>query len=145
MRPEEIFPPLNALLNGTSAMLLIGGYLAVRAGRIALHKICMITALIVSGLFLGSYLYYHFGPRGGQPTRFVGPEMARAVYFTILISHTILAAAVAPLALITAYLGFRDRIKQHMRLARWTLPLWIYVSVTGVVIYWMLYQLYPVQ
>lgn len=144
MRAEDFFPPLNAVLNGTSALLLIGGYLAVRAGLIALHKTCMTTALVVSAVFLASYLYYHFGPRQGQPTRFVGPDMARAIYYAILLSHTILAAVVAPLALRVAYLGYRDRLKQHVRLARWTLPIWIYVSVTGVVIYWMLYQLYPV-
>ncbi len=145
MRPEELFPALNATLNGTSAMLLIAGYLAIRGGRVRLHKVCMTGALAVSAMFLASYLYYHIVVRGGQETKFVGPAGVRAVYLVILASHIILAVVVTPLALRVAYLGFRDRLKQHVRLARWALPLWLYVSITGVVVYWMLYQLYPVQ
>jgi uncharacterized membrane protein YozB (DUF420 family) len=142
--PEVFFPALNAFLNGTSAMLLIGGYLAIRSRRITLHKVCMTTALAVSATFLASYLYYHIVVRGGEETRFTGPERVRVIYYTILISHIILAVlVVVPLAPTVAYLGYRDRLKKHVRLARWTLPVWIYVSITGVVIYWMLYQLYP--
>jgi uncharacterized membrane protein YozB (DUF420 family) len=136
-------PAVNAVLNGTSAVLIVAGYLFVRAGRIALHKTCMLAALGVSAVFLASYLYYHLAIRRGQPTYFQGPPNAKTIYYTILISHSILAAVVAPMALITAYLGVRDRLQGHVRLARWTLPIWLYVSVTGVVVYGMLYHLYP--
>ncbi|MBY0524946.1 MAG: DUF420 domain-containing protein [Gemmataceae bacterium] len=137
------FPAINATLNAASGVLVAVGYVAIRRRRVGLHKVCMLSALVVSATFLASYLYYHIVERGGKPTRFAGPENVRAVYFTILISHTVLAAIVAPLALTTAYLGLRDRLPRHIRLARWTLPIWLYVSVTGVVVYWMLYQLYP--
>ncbi len=136
-------PTVNAILNGTSAALLTAGYLAIRRRRVVLHETCMLTALAVSALFLASYLYYHFVVVGGKPTRF--PEEAaawvRGVYFTVLLSHTLLATAVAPLALVTAYLGLRRRYKAHRRIARWTLPIWLYVSVTGVAVYWMLYRM----
>src|SRR5262249_28502777 len=99
-------------------------------------------ALLVSALFLTSYLYYH-GIVGGKPTGFTGEGGIRYVYFGILISHTILAAAVAPLALFTAYPGLRNNLARHVRLARWTVRLWLYGSITGVVVYWMLYHLYP--
>ena len=111
--------------------------------RLGIDKACMLAALLVSGLFLGSYLYYHFAVLNGQPTRFGGEGVVRLVYLLILLSHTLLAVAVAPLALRVTYLGLRNRLGRHMALARWTLPLWLYVSVTGVVVYWMLYQLYP--
>ncbi len=133
-------PAVNAVLNGTSAVLLALGYVLVRRRRLTLHKAVMLTALTVSGVFLASYLYYHFAVRGGEPTRFQGPDAVRAVYLAVLLSHTIL---VAPLALFTTYQGLRDRLARHVQVARWTLPLWLYVSVTGVVIYWMLYRLYP--
>jgi protein SCO1/2/putative membrane protein len=136
-------PGVNACLNATSAVLLTLGYLVVRRRRIALHKVLMLTALVVSTVFLASYLYYHFVVRGGEPTRFRGPDLARYTYLTILLTHTVLAAAVAPLALVTTYLGLRDRLARHVKVARWTLPIWLYVSVTGVVIWWMLYRLYP--
>jgi protein SCO1/2/putative membrane protein len=140
---SEYLPSLNALLNGVCALLLVGGYTAIRRRALNIHKAFMITALAVSIAFLTSYLYYHFAIRGGRPTEFKAEGWPRLVYLTILISHTILAAAVAPLALITAYFGIRDRLARHVRLARWTLPIWLYVSVTGVVVYWMLYHLYP--
>jgi putative membrane protein len=133
-------PSVNAALNATSAVLVVTGYVAIRAGRIGLHKTCMLAALGVSMAFLASYLYYHYHHGA---TGFSGPSEVRVLYFTILISHTLLAVVAAPLALITAYLGLRDRLKKHVRLARWTLPIWLYVSVTGVVVYLMLYQLYP--
>jgi protein SCO1 len=136
-------PAVNAVLNGTSAVLLALGYLLVRRRRLTLHKAVMLTALVVSGVFLASYLYYHFAVRGGEPTRFQGPDAVRAVYLAVLLSHTLLAVVVAPLALFTTYQGLRDRLARHVKVARWTLPLWLYVSVTGVVIYWMLYRLYP--
>ena len=97
----------------------------------------------VSAAFLGCYLYYHLAVLDGQPTRFTGEGPVRYIYLGILLSHTLLAAAVAPLALRVTYLGLRNRLGRHTALARWTLPLWLYVSVTGVVVYWMLYHLYP--
>ncbi len=140
--PEDL-PSVNAALNGTSALLLMAGYAAIRRRNVVVHKTCMLTALAVSTVFLASYLYYHLVVREGQPTRFTGEGMARLVYFAVLLSHTVLAAVTAPLAIITATLGLRNRIDNHRRIARWTLPIWLYVSITGVVVYWMLYQLYP--
>jgi protein SCO1/2/putative membrane protein len=137
------FPALNASLNGLCGVLLLAGYTAVRRGRLRTHKALMLSALGVSILFLSSYLYYHLAIRHGQPTLFPGQGWVRPVYFAILLSHTALAAVVAPLALITTYLGLRNRLTRHVRLARWTFPLWLYVSVTGVVVYVMLYHLYP--
>ncbi len=139
MRPED-WPLLNAALNGTSGVLLVIGYAAIRGGRVALHKTCMVTALIVSALFLTSYLCYHINK--GEPTRFGGSDEMRIVYFAVLLSHTVLAAVTAPLALYTAWLGWRGRLQRHVRIARWTLPIWLYVSVTGVVVYLMLRPYY---
>jgi uncharacterized membrane protein YozB (DUF420 family) len=137
-------PTVNAVLNGTSGVLLSLGYVAIRWRRVAIHKACMLAALVVSTLFLASYLHYHFVVREGRPTKFPtpAPGWVRGVYFTVLVSHTVLAAVVAPLALFTAYQGLRGRLARHVRIARWTLPIWLYVSVTGVVVYWMLYRLY---
>jgi uncharacterized membrane protein YozB (DUF420 family) len=140
--PDDL-PTVNATLNGTSAVLLVLGYAAIRRRAVAFHKTCMLSALTVSLVFLASYLYYHFAVKHGEPTRFPGTGWIRPTYFSILISHTLLAIIVAPLALITVYLGLRDRLPRHSRLARWTLPLWLYVCITGVVVYWMLYRLYP--
>jgi protein SCO1/2 len=136
-------PSTNAALNAASALLLIMGYLSIRAGGVGLHKACMLIALAVSAVFLASYLYYHFIIRVGSPTRFTGPDEIRTLYLGILLTHTVLAAATAPLALFTAYLGLSGRLPRHKKLARWTLPIWLYVSITGVVVYWMLYHLYP--
>jgi protein SCO1/2/putative membrane protein len=135
-----VLPRLNAFLNSTCAILLLLGYAAIRGRRETLHKVCMLSALAVSALFLASYLYYHFAILHGQPTRFQGHGWVRTLYFSVLLSHTALAVVVAPMALFTAYQGLRDRRPRHVRLARWTLPLWLYVSVTGVVVYLMLYQ-----
>ncbi len=143
MIAEHDLPSVNAFLNGLSAVLLVAGYRAVRNRRIVLHQTCMLTALGVSVLFLASYLYYHFQVKAGRPTPFPGEGWVRPVYFTILLTHTVLAAVAAPLALVTAYLGLRGRLTRHVRIARWTLPIWLYVSITGVVVYWMLYRLYP--
>jgi putative membrane protein len=140
--PEDL-PALNAVLNGTCALLLITGYRFIRRRQVLAHQVCMLMALAVSAAFLASYLYYHLVVRRGEPTRFVGPEPVRAVYLAVLLSHTVLAVVVAPLALVTAYLGLTGRYPRHVRVARWTLPIWLYVSVTGVVVYWMLYRLYP--
>ncbi|HMF15924.1 MAG TPA: DUF420 domain-containing protein [Gemmataceae bacterium] len=139
---RTFLPGFNASLNGTCAVLLVLGFLAIRQRWERLHKACMLSALAVSILFLSSYLFYH-GVLGGRPTSFQAEGWVRPVYFTILMTHTILAAVVAPLALFTAYQGLRDRRPRHVRIARWTLPLWLYVSITGVVVYWMLYHLYP--
>ncbi len=136
-------PTLNAVLNGLSAILLMTGYVAIRRRVVLFHKVCMLSALCVSTLFLVSYLYYHLAVKGGEPTRFSEEGAARLVYFAILLSHTGLAIVVAPLALFTAYQGLRNRLSRHVKVARWTLPIWLYVSITGVVVYWMLYHLYP--
>ena len=139
--PEDL-PTVNAVLNATSAVLLTAGYVAIRRRRVAAHKFCMLTALGVSVAFLASYLYYHLVVKGGEPTRFTGEGCVRGAYLAILGTHTVLAAVAAPLAVATAYLGLRGRLARHVRLARWTLPIWLYVSVTGVVVYTMLYHLY---
>jgi uncharacterized membrane protein YozB (DUF420 family) len=131
-------PALNAALNSLSAVFLIAGYLFIRAKNRDAHRACMLAAFFCSTVFLISYLVYHFqvGSVG-----FKGQGWIRPVYFTILISHTILATAVVPLALITLVRALRERFDAHRRIARWTLPIWLYVSVTGVVIYLMLYGL----
>lgn len=144
MYPEAVlFPAINAVLNFQCGVLLLLGWLAIKQRRETLHKICMLAALAVSGVFLTSYLYYHFAILNAQPTRFQGEGAVRFVYFGILLTHTILAAVVAPAALYLAYLGLRDSRPRHVKLARWTMPVWLYVSVTGVVVYFMLYHLYP--
>ena len=132
-------PAVNATLNTTSALFLIAGYVLIRQRRVALHKTCMLGALASSALFLTCYVVYHANT-GSRP--FPGQGAARLVYFAILITHVILAAAILPLALTTATRGLRAQYDRHVRIARWTLPIWLYVSVTGVVIYLMLYQLY---
>lgn len=132
-------PTLNASLNATCALLLLAGYLCIRGRKVLAHKLCMSSALAVSVVFLASYLAYHF--QVGS-VRFGGQGAIRAVYFAILISHTVLAVVIVPLALITVSRALRARFDRHVRIARWTLPLWLYVSVTGVIVYWMLYHLY---
>lgn len=134
-----IFPVINASLNGTSAVLLLVGRNLIKRGRVAAHRIVMIVALCASILFLASYLYYH--AHVGS-VHFQGHGWPRLVYFSILISHTILAAAIVPLVVITFSRALRGRFDRHRAIARWTFPLWLYVSITGVVIYVMLYQLY---
>jgi putative membrane protein len=132
-------PALNATLNGLSALFLVSGYLFIKRRNPLMHKRCMIGALTVSALFLTSYVIYHANT-GSRP--FGGQGAVRVIYFAILITHVILAATILPLALVTANRGLRAQFERHVRIARWTLPLWLYVSVTGVVIYLMLYQLY---
>jgi uncharacterized membrane protein YozB (DUF420 family) len=133
-------PAINACLNGASALLLVAGYTFIRRGRIKLHRACMVTAFLCSSVFLAFNLYFHY--RVGM-VRFTGQGWIRPVYFSILITHTILAAVIVPLVLITLTRALRDQFDRHRRIARWTLPLWLYVSVTGVVIYWLLYRVYP--
>ena len=132
-------PAVNATLNGTTAVLLSLGYAMVRRRKILLHKTFMLSAFGVSTLFLASYLWYH--AHAGL-RRFEGRAWIRPVYFAILISHTVLAAVVVPLALTTVYFGLRSRHPAHQRIARWTLPIWLYVSLTGVVVYLLLYRLF---
>ena len=136
-------PAVNATLNGIAAVLLVWGRLAIHRGQRERHARLMRAAFVVSAAFLACYLYYHFVVLDGKPTGFRGEGAIRPVYFAILLSHTVLAAVVAPMALVTVYLGLRNRLARHMGLARCTLPLWLYVSVTGVVVYWMLYHLFP--
>jgi putative membrane protein len=133
-------PTLNALLNGTSAILILLGYYFIRRREISRHRACMIAAILTSTLFLISYLIYHYHH---PTTLFQGQGWVRPVYFFILFSHIILAIVIVPLVLITFKRGLADRRSAHIRIAKWTLPLWLYVSVTGVVVYLMLYQLYP--
>lgn len=118
-------------------MLLTAGYVLIRRKKVAAHKACMVSAFLVSALFLASYAYYHY--HHGSTT-FPGQGWIRGLYFAILIPHVILAALILPLALVTIYRAWKEQFPRHVRLARWTLPLWLFVSVTGVVIYWMLYQ-----
>lgn len=132
-------PALNAALNATSALFLTAGYIFIRRGRVTPHKACMLSALVASTLFLVSYVIYHANT-GSRP--FPGAGTVRYVYFSILITHVMLAITILPLALVTATRGLRAQYDRHVKIARWTLPLWLYVSVTGVVIYVMLYRMY---
>jgi uncharacterized membrane protein YozB (DUF420 family) len=134
-----IFPVLNACLNGTSAVLLVTGHSMIKRGNMAAHRALMLIAVVTSSLFLSSYLYYH-AHVGSVP--FPGQGWSRKLYFSILISHTILAVTIVPLVLITLSRALRQRFDRHRAIARWTYPLWLYVSVTGVVIYFMLYRIF---
>jgi putative membrane protein len=130
-------PAVNALLNGTSASLLTVGWLFVRGGRPRAHRAFMLAAFGVSILFLVSYVVYH-SLAGSRP--FTGQGWIRPVYFALLLSHIVLAAVIVPLVLLTLYRAWRGDLGRHRRIARWTLPIWLYVSVTGVIVYWMLYH-----
>ena len=132
-------PAVNATLNATAAIFLTAGYVMIRRGRRDLHKRCMLAALTSSALFLVSYVVYHANT-GSRP--FPGQGVIRVAYFAILVTHVVLAAVILPLAITTAARGLTAQYDRHVRIARWTLPLWLYVSVTGVVIYLMLYRLY---
>lgn len=134
----EALPTINALLNATAALLLVCGFLLIRARRVAQHRAVMLAAFVTSCLFLVGYLVYH--AQVGS-VRFQGVGAVRALYFAILGTHTVLAAAVPPLAIITLRRGLAGRYDRHRAIARWTLPIWLYVSVTGVVVYLMLYHL----
>jgi uncharacterized membrane protein YozB (DUF420 family) len=131
-------PALNAALNATSTLLLFVGWLFIRRRDMRRHRFCMLSAFTASGLFLTSYVIYHANV-GSVPFRGEGP--IRVVYFTILITHVILAATILPLALVTLSRALARRFDRHRAIARWTLPIWLYVSVTGVVIYVMLYRM----
>ena len=138
MLDVTLLPAVNATLNGTAAVLLIAGYIQIRRGQIDAHRTCMLAAFTTSALFLVSYLIYH--ALVGS-VAFTGQGPIRTLYFTVLISHVSLAILILPLALVTLRRGLRRDDARHVALARWTLPIWLYVSVTGVVVYWMLYQM----
>jgi putative membrane protein len=139
-------PAVNASLNGLSAILLAAGFIFIRQKKVTAHRNCMISAFCVSVIFLICYLTYHgylaiVLHKG--PTRFLNPAWFRPIYLTILITHTILALVIVPLILITLFRAWRERFDKHKKIAHWTLPLWMYVSVTGVIVYLLLYQIFP--
>jgi len=139
--PEyAFFPALNASLNGISGVLLVSGRVLIAKGRIAAHRTCMIAAVVASGLFLVCYLFFHW--KVGN-ILFLGQGWARPVYFAILSTHVTLAMVIVPLAVVTLNRGLKARYDKHRAIARWTWPLWMYVSVTGVLVYLMLYQWFP--
>jgi len=134
-------PAVNASLNGASAILLTAGYVFIRRGNRTAHRNCMIAAFATSTLFLACYLTYHFSVKA--VTKFQEPQWFRPIYLTILLTHTTLAVAVVPLVLVTLRRAAKDQFEKHKKIARWTWPVWMYVSVTGVVIYLLLYQIFP--
>jgi uncharacterized membrane protein YozB (DUF420 family) len=136
---DSVLPHLNAALNAVSGLLLAAGLYFISRGNVRAHRACMLSALAVSGLFLVSYVAYH--AQYGS-VKFQGQGAARPVYFLILVTHVILAAAIVPLVFVTARRALRGDFARHRKVARWTYPLWLYVSVTGVVVYLMLYHLY---
>lgn len=138
----SFLPTFNALLNATTGILIVTGFIMIRRKRIAAHRACMIGAVITSSLFLISYVVYHVG-FGAGVTRFAGASWARTAYHTILISHTILAVTVVPFVIVTLKRALGGAFLRHRSIARWTFPIWLYVSVTGVIVYLMLYHLYP--
>ena len=136
----SVLPHLNATLNASSFVLLSSGYYFIRQKRVLAHRNCQIAALTASVLFLVSYIVYHLHH---GTTRFTGQGIARPIYFTILTTHTFLAAVIVPFVIITVRRAMRGDFLRHKAIARWTLPMWLYVSITGVVVYLMLYHLYP--
>ncbi|MBX3243043.1 MAG: DUF420 domain-containing protein [Acidobacteria bacterium] len=143
-----IFPHLNAALNGISAIFLMAGFYFIRAKKIPTHRACMLAASTLSALFLVSYLTHHALRTyyfGLGPTRFEGQGIARPIYFTILLSHTVLAAAVGPFVLLTLWRALKGNYERHKRIARYVFPVWLYVALTGVAVYLMLYQIFPAK
>src|SRR5438874_3572207 len=136
----SVLPHLNATLNASSFILLSSGYYFIRRGRVLGHRRCQLSALTASVLFLISYVVYHLHH---GTTRFAGQGIARPIYFTILTTHTILAAVIVPFVIITVRRALHGDFLRHRAIARWTLPMWMYVSITGVIVYLMLYHLYP--
>lgn len=132
-------PAVNATLNGTAGVLIMSGWVAIKRRRVELHKRLMLAAFAVSTVFLAGYLTHHY--LHGS-TKFGGTGVAKAVYLAILLSHTVLAAAVVPLVLVTLWRAYRGDDARHVAIARWTMPIWLYVSVTGVTVYWMLYRVW---
>jgi uncharacterized membrane protein YozB (DUF420 family) len=137
--PLHSLPAVNASLNGLCTVLLVCGFIFIRRGKIRFHRACMIAAFLCSTLFLILYLYFHFH---AGVIRFGGQGWIRPAYFALLVSHTTLAVVIVPLVLITLTRALRERFAQHRAIARWTLPLWLYVSITGVIVYWLLYVAY---
>jgi len=137
----SILPLFHAILNGLTAIFLITGFLLIINKKVTLHKACMVTALCLSSVFLVSYDIYHFNT-GHTP--YGGSGWVRPVYFTILISHILLATSIVPLALITVFRGFANQLSKHRKIARWTLPIWLYVAITGVVVYLMMQPYYGI-
>lgn len=133
-------PPVNASLNALAAILLSAGFYFIRTGNKKAHRNCMLAAFMTSALFLISYLVYHFN--AGR-TVFKEPAWFRTIYLTLLATHTLLAVVILPLIVATLYLALKQRFDSHKKLARWTWPIWMYVSVTGVIIYFLLYQIFP--
>jgi uncharacterized membrane protein YozB (DUF420 family) len=138
----SFLPTLNAVLNGTSGLLIIVGFVFIRRKQVRAHRACMIAAVCCSVLFLMSYLFYHYHHGA---TRFTGTGWVRPFYLVILFTHTVLAALIVPFVIVTLARGLRGEFRKHLRIARWTFPMWLYVSVTGVVVYLMLYHLYPAR
>lgn len=135
-----MLPALNAILNATSGILIIIGYVMIRRKKVAAHRACMIGAVSASIIFLISYLIYHFNVGA---TRFVGTGWSRPFYFTVLISHTILAVTLVPFVIVTLRRALKGDFARHRKIARWTFPMWVYVSITGVIVYFMLYHWFP--
>jgi putative membrane protein len=135
-----MLPALNAILNATSGILIIIGYVMIRRKKVAAHRACMIGAVSTSIIFLISYLIYHFNVGA---TRFVGTGWSRPFYFTVLISHTILAVTLVPFVIVTLRRALKGDFARHRKIARWTFPMWVYVSITGVIVYFMLYHWFP--
>lgn len=140
MTDYSIFPKINATLNGLSAVLLVTGRVLIARGQRSAHRAAMVAAFVTSSLFLVSYLYYHWPGHGGI-VYFHGTGAVRILYFTILTTHTILAIVVVPMVLMTLTRALREQYDRHRAIARWTFPIWLYVSVTGVIVYLMLFQL----
>jgi uncharacterized membrane protein YozB (DUF420 family) len=141
-------PAVNASLNGLSSIFLLIGYVMIKKNRQIAHRNCMVSAFVTSILFLGCYLYYHFTMHqlyGDAHTKFVDPAWFRPIYLTILISHVILAVVIVPLVLMSLSRALKRNFELHKKISRWTWPIWMYVSVTGVVIYLLLYQIFPQQ
>tara|TARA_B000000565_G_C23642022_1_gene323131 strand:+ start:108 stop:566 length:459 start_codon:yes stop_codon:yes gene_type:complete len=139
-------PLINAILNSCSALLLLAGYVAIKRDQKERHKRCMVSALITSTLFLTCYVIYHVGMQrvyGSAHTRFVDPAWFRPWYLALLASHLLLAIAIVPMVLMTVYHAIRGNFEKHRKIARWTWPCWMYVSITGVVIYLLLYRIFP--
>lgn len=142
----SFFPHFNATLNTLSSFFLLLGFYFIRQKQIDRHRICMLSAVIVSTLFLASYLTHHAIRTyyfGLGPTKFTGVGIIRPVYFVILTSHTILAAVITPMILFTLWRALKGKFELHKKIARWTYPIWLYVSITGVIVYLLLYQIYP--
>jgi putative membrane protein len=136
----RMLPSLNAILNATSGILIIIGYVMIRRKKVAAHRACMIGAVSASIIFLISYLIYHFNVGA---TRFAGTGWSRPFYFTVLISHTILAVTLVPFVIMTLRRALKGDFARHRKIARWTFPMWVYVSITGVIVYFMLYHWFP--